>query len=136
MHVNARELFPAELTKEITVSIRIKRKQVGIFMQIWSFGDRYRPSETSSFKNSSIDSGSVLKHNIMKGRENPTKDFISQWHDSVMANIGDKIHLRAWSYLMSLGLIIRSDHTHYTQLETKIKEMSKSDPIALFLYIG
>ena len=33
---------------------------------------------------------------------------------------------------MSLGSIIRSDHTHYTQSETKIKEMSESDPIALF----
>ena len=32
---------------------------------------------------------------------------------------------------MSMGLVIRSDHTRYTQLETKIKEMSESDPIAL-----
>ena len=33
---------------------------------------------------------------------------------------------------MSLRLIIKSDHTHYTQLETKIKEMSESDPITPF----
>ena len=50
--------------------------------------------------------------------------------------IGDEVHLRARSYLTSLGSIIRSDHTHYTWSETKVKEMSESDPIALSLYIG
>ena len=38
---------------------------------------------------------------------------------------------QARCYLMSLGSIIRSDHTRYTQFETKIKEMSESDPITL-----
>ena len=49
-----------------------------------------------------------------------------------VSNIGDEVHLRARSHLTSLRSIIRSDHTHYTRSETKIKEMSESDPIALF----
>ena len=46
--------------------------------------------------------------------------------------IRDEVRLRAQSYLTGLRSIIRSNHTHYTRSETKIKEMSESDPIALF----
>ena len=48
------------------------------------------------------------------------------FYRQIIADIGDEVHLRAQSYLTSLGSIIRSDHhTHYTQSETEIKEMSE-----------
>ena len=47
-------------------------------------------------------------------------------------DIRDEVHLQAQSYLTGLRSIIRSNHTHYTRSETKIKEMSESGSIALF----
>ena len=68
--------------------------------------------------------------NAMGTHGNTWERYGNAWER--MGTIRDKVHLRAQSYLTGLRSIIRSNHTHYTRLETKINEMSKSDPIALF----
>ena len=47
------------------------------------------------------------------------------WEEMI---IRGEVHLEL-KYLTGLRSVIRSSHTRYTQLETKIKKMSESDPI-------